>query len=88
MQAGVRFMADHAPKPIAPPAMQWTQREMLALASRGIGKVARHDERGATLLSIDEIMAMTGTLIAMGLIATLPGEATPATLIYTPRKEA
>lgn len=61
---------------------------MLEAASRAIGKVARDDVRGATMLSIDEIMAMTGTLIGLGLIATLPGEAPPATLIYTPRKEA
>jgi hypothetical protein len=81
-------MADYAPKPIAPEVQPWTQREMLTIASRAIGKVARGNERAATLLSIDEIMAMTGTLIGMGLIATLPGEATPETLIYTPRKEA
>lgn len=81
-------MADHPIKPLSPPVTNWTQREMLELASRGIGRVARDDERGASLLSLDEIMAMTGTLIGLGLIATLPGEAPPATLIYTPRKEA
>jgi hypothetical protein len=81
-------MAEFAPKPIAPVAAPWTQREMLEVASRGIGKVVRDDVRAATLLSIDEIMAMTGTLIGLGLIATLPGEATPETLIYTPKKEA
>lgn len=61
----------------------WTQREMLETASRGIGKVVLHDIRGATLLSIDEITAMTGALIAFGLRATLPGEEPPKTLIYT-----
>jgi hypothetical protein len=81
-------MADHPPKPLTAPATQWSQREMLEVASRGLGKVVRDDVRGMTMLSIDEIAAMTGTLIGMGLIATLPGEATPETLIYTPRKEA
>jgi hypothetical protein len=79
-------VADHAPKPIAPEVIAWTQREMLTIASRAIGKVARGNERAATLLSIDEIMAMTGTLIGLGLIATLPGEAPPETLIYTPER--
>jgi hypothetical protein len=60
---------------------------MLVLASRGIGKVARDDVRGATMLSVDEIMAMTGTLIGLGLIATLPGDTPPAQLILTLQKE-
>lgn len=66
----------------------WTTREMLEQASRGVGKVCRDDVRGATMLSIDEIMAMTGMLIAFGLIATLPGDKPRDTLIYTPGKEA
>lgn len=60
---------------------QWTNREMLELASRGLGKVVRDDIRGATLLSVDEIMAMSGVLIAMGLRATLPGDQPPAEII-------
>jgi hypothetical protein len=60
----------------------WTEAEMLAIASRGLGRVVRDDVRGATLLSVDEIMAMAGALIALGLVATLPGEATPARLVH------
>jgi hypothetical protein len=70
-----------APTPVPLPVAPWSQDEMLAIASRALGRVARDDVRGATLLSVDEIMAMAGTLIAFGLVATLPGEATPARLI-------
>jgi hypothetical protein len=65
-----------------------TQREMLEQASCALGRVIRHDLRGMTMLSIDDIAAMAGTLIALGLIATPPGETPPAQLIFTPRKEA
>ena len=61
--------------------LPWTNREMLELASRGLGKVVRDDIRGATLLSVDEIMAMSGVLIAMGLRATPPGDTPAAELI-------
>ena len=65
-----------------------TQREMLELASRAVGRVCRDDIRGITTLSIDDIAAMTGTLLALGLIATPPGEDPPGQLIFTARKEA
>lgn len=80
-------MSDHPPKPVAPPAAAWTPREMLELASRGIGKVVRDDIRGITTLSVDEIAAMAGTLIALGLVATLPGETPPETLLILPQKD-
>jgi hypothetical protein len=67
---------------------RWTEREMLEQASRAVGRVCRDDIRGITTLSIDDIAAMTGTLLAFGLIATPPGEAAPADLIFTARKEA
>lgn len=70
----------------------FTEREMLEQASRAVGKVCRDDVRAMTLLSIDEIAAMTGTLLAFGLIATPPGEDPPARLIFiaqnTQTKEA
>lgn len=81
-------MADHPIKPLPPPETAWSSRETQELASRAIGKVCRDDVRGATMLSVDEIMAMTGVLIGFGLIATLPGQVAPKTLILTPRKEA
>lgn len=66
----------------------FTEREMLEAASRAVGKVCRDDVRAITLLSIDEIAAMTGTLLAFGLIATPPGETPPEQLIFSARKEA
>lgn len=66
----------------------WTTREMLEQASRAVGRVCRDDVRGITTLSIDDIAAMTGTLLAFGLIATPPGETPPAELILNIRKEA
>lgn len=65
----------------------FTEREMLEVASRAVGKVCRDDVRAMTLLSIDDIAAMTGTLLALGLIATPPGEEPPAKLIFTAQKE-
>jgi hypothetical protein len=59
----------------------FTPREMLEEASRAIGKVVRDDVRAITLLSVDEIAAMTGTLIAFGLIATAPGQKPPQNLV-------
>ena len=66
----------------------WTPREMLEQASRAVGRVCRDDVRGITTLSVDDIAAMTGTLLAFGLIATPPGETPPADLILNTRKEA
>jgi hypothetical protein len=66
----------------------WTEREMLEVASRAVGRVCRDDIRGITTLSVDDIAAMTGTLLAFGLIATPPGETPPAELIFNTRKEA
>lgn len=66
----------------------FTEREMLEVASRAVGKVCRDDVRAITLLSVDEIAAMTGTLLAFGLIATPPGEEPPARLTFTAEKEA
>jgi hypothetical protein len=65
----------------------WTEREMLEVASRAVGRVCRDDIRGITTLSIDDIAAMTGTLLAFGLIATPPGETPPAELIFNTHKE-
>lgn len=72
---------DHPAKPVAGPVANWTEGEMIELAARAVGKVIRDDVRGITLLSVDEIAAMAGTLIALGLIAIMPGEAAPARLL-------
>lgn len=70
-----------------PPVEHWTEREMLEQASRAVGRVCRDDVRGITTLSVDDIAAMAGTLLAFGLIATPPGETPPARLIFTAQKE-
>lgn len=70
------------------PVTNWTQREMLELASRALGRVLRDDLRGITCLSIDEIAAMAGVLIAFGLVPTPPGETPPETLVFNAGKEA
>ncbi len=76
------------PRLTLPAVTSWTEREMLEVASRAVGRVCRDDIRGITSLSIDDIAAMTGTLLAFGLIATPPGETPPARLIFTATKEA
>ena len=70
-----------------PPVHPWTEREMLEQASRAVGRVCRDDVRGITTLSIDDVAAMTGTLLAFGLIPTPPGATSPAELIFNTRKE-
>jgi hypothetical protein len=66
----------------------WTQRQMMEVASRALGRVLTEDLRGITKLSVDDIAAMAGALIGLGLIATPPGEEPPANLMFTPKKEA
>lgn len=57
-------------------------RDMLELAARGLGKVSAYDgPRGVTLVSVDEIAAMAGALLALGLVPIPPGEDAPDTLI-------
>lgn len=81
-------MMGDTPNQPRPPITPWTPREMAEIASRALGKVLRDDWRGITGLSVDEIAAMSGMLVAFGLIATPPGEEPPANLIFTPQKEA
>lgn len=77
-------MPEFPPKPVSAPIGHWTPEQMIEVAARAVGKVCRDDVRGMTLLSVDEVAAMVGTLIALGLVPVLPGQPTPATLI---RKE-
>lgn len=73
-------MAD--PRPFA------SARDMLELAARGLGKVAAYDgPRGVTLVSVDEIAAMAGALLAFGLIPIPPGGKAPEILINLPQEE-
>lgn len=77
----------HEPRQPIPAAAPWSRREMLEQASRAVGRVLRDEVRGMTCLSIDDIAAMTGTLLAFGLIPTLPGE-TPPVHLFPTQKEA
>lgn len=62
-------------------APNWTQRQMLEQAARAIGKVDLHGLRGASLVSMEEIIAMATTLATFGLVPIYPGAAAPETLI-------
>ena len=75
------------PRQPIPAVTNWTEREMLEVASRAVGRVCRDDIRGITTLSVDDIAAMTGTLLAFGLIATPPGEDPPTRLIFTAERD-
>jgi hypothetical protein len=74
-------MHDHPPKPVAPEVSAWTPEQLVECAARALGKVCRDDVRAMTLLSIDELTAMAGCLIALGLVPIPPGAPTPETLI-------
>lgn len=63
-----------------------TTAEMVESAARAAGRVLRDDLRGITTLSVDEVVAMVGTLIALGLVPVFPGQTTPETLIEGPLK--
>lgn len=62
-------------------AAEWTQQQMLEMAARAIGKVDLHGIRGASLVSMEEIIAMAAALATFGLVPIYPGAAAPATLI-------
>lgn len=60
---------------------------MFERASRALGFVLRDDVRGMTKLSIDDISAMSLSLMALGLQPTMPGAEPPAELIHVPKPE-
>lgn len=60
---------------------EWTQRQMLEQAARAIGKVDLHGLRGASLVSMEEIIAMATALATFGLVPIPPGAPAPDTLI-------
>lgn len=45
----------------------WTQDEMMQIAQQALGKIISQDMRAITGVSVDEITAMAGALIALGL---------------------
>ena len=60
-----------------------TDREIVVIASRALGRIDRDGPRALTGLSVDEIEAMAITLVMVGLVATPPGQPDPATLFIT-----
>lgn len=60
---------------------------MLTLAAQAVGKVDRDGMRGVSNLSLNEIEAMAGALVALGLIAIPPGGPVPAVLVINPTQE-
>lgn len=63
---------------------RWSEREMLELAARGLGKVDQRGVRGVTLVSMEEIAAMAAVLAAFGLKPVAPGEAAPDEMLVAP----
>lgn len=64
-----------------------TPRQMQELAARAVGRIDRDGIRGVTMASADEIAAMAGVLVTLGLIPVPPGEPFPETLILPIRQE-
>jgi hypothetical protein len=63
-----------------------SQRRMTELAARAVGRIDRDGIRGVTRVSAEEIAAMAGVLVTLGLIPVQPGEKFPDTLIITPKE--
>lgn len=71
-----------------PDPTRLTTDELLAGASRALGKVDLFGRRGCSLVSLDEIEALAGLLAVLGLVPTPPGGPPPAAYFQTPRKDA
>ena len=50
----------------------FNEPEMLELARNAVGKVDRLGQRGATLVTMDEIIAMATTLACLGIVPPQP----------------
>lgn len=61
-----------------------TERQMLELAARAVGRIDRDGLRGVTLVSTEEIWAMALTLVRLGLVVIPPGAPAPDLLIVPP----
>lgn len=62
----------------------WTHAEVMDLAARGAGKVDLLGPRGATLVSVEETIAMALALALLGLRPIPPGAAPAAPLDHPP----
>jgi hypothetical protein len=61
------------------PTYTWTPEEMITLAQRGCGRIVNQGYRGATLVTVEETVAMANCLLHFGL-APLSAEQAKATL--------
>lgn len=66
----------------------FSDREILTVAARALGRIDRDGQRALTGLSTDEIEAMALALVILGLVALPPGHPVPETLIIPHSKEA
>lgn len=57
-----------------PQSRPFTEPEMLDLARNAVGKVDRMGQRGATLVTMDEIIAMATALACLGIVPPQPTE--------------
>ena len=53
------------------------ETEMLRLSRRAVGKIDRMGKRGATLITLEEIVAMATTLACLGVVPTKTTEGEP-----------
>lgn len=58
--------------------------DVLARASRALGKIDLWGKRGVTMVSADECEAMALLLAALGLVPTAPGKPLPAAYFLPP----
>ena len=58
-------------EPVAPEI--WTEARLRQLAGRALGRIDAQGPRGATLVSIEEIIAMAAMLAVFGLQSIPPG---------------
>ncbi len=67
-----------------PEPERFTQAQILDLAARGAGKVDLLGPRGATLVSVEELIAMALALALLGLRPIPPGSAAAASGDFPP----
>ena len=63
-----------------------SDRDILTVAARALGRIDRDGQRALTSLSVNEIEAMAIALVILGLVAIPPGASTPDILVTQPSK--
>ena len=65
-----------------------SREAMFELAARAVGKVDAGGQRAATMLSVDEIAAMSLALVALGLVPIAPGANAPQHLTIDHKEQS